>query len=123
MPFGGRLRARPMIDIGYFHLGVAILSEIVATSALKSSDGFSRLVPAAIAVAGYSVSFYFLSLALRSIPLGIAYALWSGIGIVLLAAIGWIWYRQSLDAPAILGLGLILAGILVIKLFSRAVGR
>lgn len=112
-----------MIDIGYFHLGVAILAEIVATSALKASDGFSRLVPALIAVAGYAVSFYFLSLALRAIPLGIAYALWSGVGIVLLAIIGWVWYRQSLDAPAFLGLGLIIAGIVVIKFFSRSVGR
>lgn len=112
-----------MIDLGYFHLGVAILSEIVATSALKASDGFTRMAPAAVAVAGYVVSFYFLSLALRAIPLGIAYALWSGVGIVLLAAIGWIWYRQSLDAPALLGLGLIIAGIVVIKFFSRSVGR
>lgn len=112
-----------MIDIGYFFLGVAILAEIVATSALKASDSFTRAIPAAVAIAGYAVSFYFLSLALRSMPLGIAYALWSGVGIVLLAAIGWVWYRQSLDLAAILGLGLIIAGILVIKLFSRSVGR
>ncbi len=112
-----------MIDIGYFHLGVAILAEIVATSALKASNGFTRAIPAMVAVAGYVVAFYFLSLALRSIPLGIAYALWSGVGIVLLAAIGWIWYRQSLDAPAVVGLGLIVAGILVIKFWSRSIGR
>lgn len=112
-----------MIDIGYFHLGIAILTEIVATSALKASNGFTRLLPAVIAVVGYSISFYFLSLALRAIPLGIAYALWSGVGIVLLAAIGWFWYRQSLDIPALAGLSLIIAGILVIKLFSRSVGR
>ncbi|MCC7272698.1 MAG: multidrug efflux SMR transporter [Alphaproteobacteria bacterium] len=112
-----------MLDIGYFHLAVAIVAEIVATSALKASDGFTRHWPAALSVAGYVVAFYFLSLALRSIPLGIAYALWSGVGIVLLAAIGWFWYRQALDGPALAGLALILAGILVIKLFSRSVGR
>ncbi|BBK29942.1 small multidrug resistance pump [Stella humosa] len=112
-----------MIDIAYFYLGVAILTEIVATSALKASDGFTRLLPAAIAVAGYVASFYCLSLALRTLPLGIAYALWSGAGILLLSLIGWVWYRQRLDGAAILGLCLIIAGILVIKLFSRSVGR
>ena len=112
-----------MIDIAYFYLGVAILTEIVATSALKASDGFTRPLPALLSAAGYVVSFYCLSLALRTLPLGIAYALWSGIGIVLLAAIGWIWFRQRLDAPAILGLLLIIAGILVIKVFSRTAGR
>ncbi|MGE0716315.1 MAG: multidrug efflux SMR transporter [Alphaproteobacteria bacterium] len=112
-----------MLDIGWFYLGVAIAAEIVATSALKASQGFGRLWPGLLAIAFYVVTFWFLSQALRTIPLGIAYAIWSGVGIVVLAAIGWVWYRQSLDAAALIGMALILAGIIVIKLCSRAGGR
>lgn len=107
----------------YLYLFIAIVSEVVATSALKASEGFTRLWPSVIVVAGYGLAFFCLSLTLRAMPVGIAYALWSGIGIVLIAAVGWIAFRQSLDLPALFGIGLILAGVLVINLFSRTVGH
>lgn len=98
----------------------AIASEIVATSALKATEGFSRPLPTTITVAGYLAAFYCLSMALRTIPMGIAYAIWSGVGIVAISVIGAVVYRQALDLGAVLGIGLILAGTLVINLFSRA---
>jgi small multidrug resistance pump len=104
----------------YLYLAVAILSEVIATSFLKVSDGFTRPVPSAITVAGYAISFYFLSLALRDIPTGIAYAIWSGIGIVLITTIAWVFQGQKLDVPALGGLGLIVAGVVVINVFSKA---
>lgn len=104
----------------YLYLAVAILSEVIATSFLKVSDGFTRPIPSAITVVGYAISFYFLSLALRTIPTGIAYAIWSGVGIVLITAIAWIFQGQKLDAPALGGLGLIVAGVVVINVFSKA---
>lgn len=104
----------------YLYLAVAILSEVVATSFLKVSDGFTRPVPSAITVAGYAISFYFLSLALRDIPTGIAYAIWSGVGIVLITTIAWVFQGQKLDAAALGGLGLIVAGVAVINVFSKA---
>jgi Membrane transporters of cations and cationic drugs len=107
----------------YLSLFIAIVSEVVATSALKASEGFTRLWPSVIVVAGYGLAFFCLSLTLRSMPVGIAYALWSGIGIVLIAAVGWVAFRQTLDLPALFGIGLILAGVLVINLFSRTVGH
>jgi small multidrug resistance pump len=109
--------------LNYLYLLVAILSEVVATSALKASNGFSVLLPSLITVAGYCLAFYFLSLTLRTIPVGIVYAIWSGLGIVLIAVVGAVWFRQSLDWPAILGLALILAGVVVINVFSRSVGH
>jgi small multidrug resistance pump len=107
----------------YVILALAIVAEVTATSALKASDGFTRLVPAAIVVAGYAVSFYCLSLTLRTIPLGIVYAIWSGVGMTLLALIGWLLYGQKLDAPALAGFVLILAGVLVINLLSKTAGH
>jgi small multidrug resistance pump len=104
----------------YLYLAVAILSEVIATSFLKISDGFTRPMPSAITVAGYAISFYFLSLALRTIPTGIAYAIWSGVGIVLITTIAWVFQGQKLDAPALGGLGLIVAGVVVINVFSKA---
>ncbi|WP_398464151.1 DMT family transporter [Tardiphaga sp.] len=104
----------------YLYLAVAILSEVIATSFLKISDGFTRPMPSAITVAGYAISFYFLSLALRTIPSGIAYAIWSGVGIVLITTIAWVFQGQKLDAPALGGLGLIVAGVVVINVFSKA---
>jgi small multidrug resistance pump len=104
----------------YLYLAVAILSEVIATSFLKVSDGFTKPMPSAITVAGYAISFYFLSLALRTIPTGIAYAIWSGIGIVLITTIAWVFQGQKLDAPALGGLGLIVAGVVVINVFSKA---
>jgi small multidrug resistance pump len=104
----------------YLYLAVAILSEVIATSFLKVSDGFTRPMPSAVTVAGYAISFYFLSLALRTIPTGIAYAIWSGVGIVLITTIAWVFQGQKLDAPALGGLGLIVAGVVVINVFSKA---
>lgn len=106
--------------MSWLYLALAIVAEVVATSALKAAEGFSRPLPSAITVAGYAVSFFFLSLTLRAIPIGVAYAVWSGVGIVLISAAAWLLYRQSLDAPALIGMGLILAGVVVINLFSRS---
>lgn len=101
----------------------AILAEVIATTALKSSEGFTRLVPSALTVTGYCVAFYLLSLTLRTIPVGMAYAIWSGAGIVLISLIAWIFYDQKLDAPAIIGMSLIVLGVLVIQIFSKAVSH
>ncbi|MBB3174858.1 small multidrug resistance pump [Endobacter medicaginis] len=98
-------------------LGLAIGAEVGATTALKLSAGFTRLVPSAVTVLGYGVAFYCLALALRTIPTGIAYAVWSGVGIVLVAAIAWIWQGQRLGVPALAGIALILAGVLVMNLW------
>ena len=105
------------------YLGVAIVAEVIATSALKASDGFSRLVPAVVVVVGYAISFVCLSLTLRSIPVGVVYAIWSGAGIVLISLVGYFAFRQSLDAAALAGIALIVAGVLVINLFSRTAGH
>ena len=105
----------------FVYLAIAILAEVIGTSALKASNGFTVLVPSLVVVTGYSVSFYFLSLALRVIPVGIAYAIWSGVGIALITTIAWIVYRQALDLAAIVGIGLIIAGVVVIQLFSSTV--
>nr|WP_091131944.1 SMR family transporter [Microvirga guangxiensis] len=109
--------------MSYLYLGVAIVAEVVATSALKASEGFSRLGPSLIVLFGYGLAFFFLSLTLRAIPVGIAYAIWSGIGIVLISAVGWIWFKQALDMPAIIGMGLIIAGVVVVNMFSKSVSH
>ncbi|WP_194095544.1 DMT family transporter [Marivivens aquimaris] len=96
----------------------AIVAETIATSALKASDQFTKIGPTAIVVIGYAISFYLLAYAVRFMPTGIVYAIWSGLGIVLVAVISWLWFGQKLDLGAIIGLGLILAGIVVINLFS-----
>ena len=107
----------------YAYLTVAIVSEVVGTTALKASDGFGRLVPSLITIAAYAVAFYFLSLTLKTVPVGVAYAIWSGVGIVLIALIGLFWFRQSLDVPAVVGLCLIIAGVVVVNGFSSSVGH
>ncbi len=104
----------------WVYLIIAVIGEVVATSALKSSLGFTKLGPSALVVAGYGVAFYFLSLTLDVIPVGISYALWSGIGIVFISSIGWILFGQRLDLPAIVGIGLIVAGVAVINLLSES---
>lgn len=104
--------------MSFVYLAIAILAEVIGTSALKASNGFTVLLPSLVVVAGYSVAFYFLSLALRAIPVGIAYAIWSGVGIVLISIIAWVVYRQALDLAAIVGIGLIVAGVVVIQLCS-----
>lgn len=107
----------------WLYLAGAILAEVIATSNLQSSVGFTKLVPSIISVIGYIISFYLLSLAVKQIPLGIAYAIWSGVGIVALAAIGYFFYKQTLDIAAIIGLGLIILGVVVINVFSKSVGH
>ncbi|UWQ20609.1 multidrug efflux SMR transporter [Jannaschia sp. W003] len=102
----------------WFLLVLAIATEVVGTTALKASDGFTRLWPSLLVVVGYGASFYLLALALRVIPVGIAYAIWSGLGIVFIAAIGWFAFGQRLDAGAVAGMTLIVAGIVVMQLFS-----
>ena len=105
----------------YVYLAIAIVAEVLGTSALKASNGFTVWQPSLLVVPGYSVSFYCLALALRTIPVGIAYAIWSGVGVVLISGVGWIVYRQRLDAAAIVGIGLIIAGVAVIQLLSSTV--
>lgn len=104
----------------WLYLALAICAEVVATSALKSSMGFTRLLPSILVVLGYGAAFYFLSLTLKAIPIGMAYAIWSGAGIVLISAVAWGLYGQKLDMPAILGMALIVTGVLVIQLFSQS---
>lgn len=108
---------------GHLYLGIAIICEVIATSALKSSEGFSRLLPSIVTAVGYAAAFYFLSLTLKTIPIGIAYAIWSGVGVVFITIIGLVAFQQRLDAPAIAGLGLIIAGVLVINLLSKTTGH
>ncbi|MBU8975689.1 multidrug efflux SMR transporter [Lysobacter sp. MMG2] len=105
---------------GYLYLAIAIAAEVIATSALKASNGFTRPGPSLVVAAGYAIAFYFLSLVLRTVPVGVAYAIWSGAGIVLIALIGWVVLKQPLDLPALAGIGLIVAGVAVIQLFSRS---
>lgn len=109
--------------MSWVYLLTAIVAEVIATSALKASDGFSRLWPSVITVAGYTVAFYCLSLTLRSIPVGIAYAIWSGLGVVLITIAAWLLFGQKLDLPALIGMGLIVAGVVVMNVFSKAVGH
>jgi small multidrug resistance pump len=107
----------------YAFLFTAIVLEVIGTSALKASEQFTRLVPILVMVACYGASFFFLSLVLRTLPVGIAYAIWSGLGIVLISMVGVLWFKQSLDLPALVGLGLIVAGVVVVNLFSKSVGH
>ncbi len=102
----------------WLYLAVAILFETIGTTALKASDGMTRAGPALVVVLAYALSFWLLALVLRAIPVGVAYAIWSGLGICLIAVIGWVVFGQRLDLPAILGMMLIVSGILVINLFS-----
>lgn len=105
---------------GYLWLTGAILAEVLGTSMLKASESFTRPIPSIITIVGYGVAFWCLSHTLKTVPVGVAYAVWSGVGIVLITAIAWIWFRQTLDVPALAGIGLILAGVLVINLFSKS---
>lgn len=107
----------------WLYLAVAIVFETIGTTALKASDGMTRALPSLLVVLAYALSFWLLALVLRVIPVGVAYAIWSGLGICLIAAIGWVVFGQRLDTPAILGLGMIIAGIVVINVFSDSVGH
>jgi small multidrug resistance pump len=118
-----RLQCPETIVKHWLFLSVAILSEVVATSALKASNGFARLWPTMLVAVGYSIAFYFLSLALERIPVGVAYAIWSGVGICLIAVVAWWLYGQRLDTPAIVGMTLITAGVLVLTLLSKSAAQ
>ena len=104
----------------YLYLAIAVAFETIGTSAMQASQQFTRLWPSVLVVVGYAISFYFMALTLRFMPVGIVYALWSGLGIILIALIGYAVFGQKLDLPAIAGLGLIIAGIVVVQLFSNA---
>lgn len=101
-------------------LGLAIVAEVIGTSALKASEGFTRLWPSMLVVAGYAVAFYCLSLVLKSIPVGVAYAIWSGLGIVLITVVAYLVYGQRIDLAGLIGMGLIVAGVVVLNVFSKA---
>ena len=104
-------------------IAIAIVAEVTATTALKASNEFTRLWPSLIVVAGYGVAFYFMTISMRVLPVGIIYAIWSGLGIVLVSIIGWFVYKQALDVPAMIGMGLIILGVVVINVFSKSVGH
>lgn len=106
--------------MAFIYLAIAIISEVIATSALKASQGFTVLWPSVITIIGYVIALFFLSLTLKTIPVGIAYAIWSGAGIILISTVGWFLFKQQLDTPALIGLGLMIAGIIVINVFSKS---
>lgn len=107
--------------MSYVYLAIAIVAEVAATAALKASEGFTHFWPSVIVVVGYGAAFYFLSLVLKTIPVGVAYAVWSGAGVVLISLVGLLFFGQKLDAPAIAGMVLIVAGIVVMNVFSSSV--
>ncbi len=109
--------------MGYWYLAIAIVAEVIATNALKSSEGFTKLAPSIVVVLGYGVAIYFLSLVLRSIPVGVAYAIWAGMGIVLVAIVAAVIFKQVPDMPAIIGMVLIVSGVIVINVFSKTVSH
>jgi small multidrug resistance pump len=105
--------------MGYLYLAIAIVAEVIGTSALKASAEFTRLVPSIIVVVGYAVAFFFLSLTLRTIPVGIAYAIWAGAGIALIVTVGALWFQEIPDLPAIVGVALIVAGVVIVNTMSH----
>ena len=108
---------------GYLYLAIAIVMEVIATSSMKALDGFNKPLPLILVVVGYSVSLFLLSLVVKTVPVGVAYAIWSGLGIVLISIASLLLYDQKLDLAALLGIGLIIAGVLVIQLFSGSSGH
>lgn len=109
--------------MGYLYLALAIIAEVIGTTALQMSDGFTKLIPSSVVVVGYGLAFYFLSLVLRHVPMGVAYAIWAGVGIVLIGIAGIFMFKQIPDLPAIIGMGLIVAGVAVINIFSKTVSH
>lgn len=107
----------------YLYLAVAIIFEVIGSSCIKASDGFTKLVPTVLTVLAFVICFYFFSLALKSIPLGIAYASWAGLGIILTSLVSIFIFKQTLDLPGILGMVLIISGVIVINLFSKSAGH
>ena len=107
--------------MSYFYLSFAIVCEVIATTALKASEGFTRVWPSIIVAVGYGLSFYALSRCLKTMSIGVVYAVWSGLGIVLITLAGFVVYKQKLDTPAIIGMSLVVIGVCVIQLFSKTV--
>ncbi len=107
----------------YLYLAIAIVAEVAATSALKASAEFSRLLPSLIVIIGYALAVYFMTLVLRTLPVGITYAIWSGVGVVLVSVLGVFLYKQMPDLPAIIGMVLIVSGVVVIHVFSKTVNH
>ena len=105
----------------YLYLAGAILAEVIATSFLKASNGFTIRGPSVVTIVGYATAFYLLALTLKTMPTGVAYAIWSGVGIVLIAVIAWVFQGQTLDFPALAGMALIIAGVIIMNLFSKAI--
>ena len=103
------------------YLLIAIITEVIATTALKESENFSKVIPSIIVIIGYSLTFFFMSLTIREMSLGITYAIWSGMGIFLIALIGYLRYDQVLDTPALIGISLIIIGIIILRIFSKSV--
>ena len=102
----------------WLYLSVAIIAEVIATSALKASEGFTRLWPSLVVVTGYGIAFFFLSLTLKTLPVGVAYAVWSGLGVVLVSIVGLVFFGQPIDTAGAIGIGLIVSGVAVLNLFS-----
>ncbi len=109
--------------MAYIYLGIAIIAEVIATSALKASEEFTKVLPSVTVIVGYAAAFYFLTLVLRTIPVGIAYGIWAGLGIVLITIVGAIVFRQIPDLPAIIGMGLIVTGVVIVNVFSKTVSH
>ena len=108
---------------GYVYLAIAIAAEVIATTSMKAIDGFNKPLPLILVIGGYVIAFWMLTLVVRSIPVGIAYAIWAGLGIVLVSIAALVLYQQKLDAPAMLGMGMIVSGVVVIQLFSSSTGH
>ena len=121
MPLGYTIRSYRTMS--YLYLSIAIIAEVIATNALNASEGFTKLVPCILVVLGYGAAFYFLSLTLKSMPLGVASAIWAGLGIVLSAAVAAVIFKQTPDMPAMLGMALIILGVIVINVFSKTVSH
>ena len=104
-------------------LAIAIVAEVIATSTMKATNEFTRFWPSLVVVLGYGTGFYFMTISMRVLPIGIMYALWSGVGILVVSIMGWVIYRQALDIPAIIGMSFIVAGVVVINVFSKSIGH
>jgi small multidrug resistance pump len=120
MPIAGQRSPTREPDLSYLYLAIAVFGEVIATSALKASDQFTRPVPSAIVVVGYATAFFFLSLSLNNLPLGIAYAIWAGAGTMLIVLLGCLLFQQALNTAAVIGIALIVAGVVMINLFADA---
>lgn len=123
MASAAQISGQRLIMQKWLLLSAAIIAEVFGTSFLKASEGFTRLWPSVAVIAGYLVAFYFLSLTLKVIPVGVAYAIWAGAGVVLITLIGWFLFNQPLDKPALLGIALIVAGVMILNLFSKSIAH